>query len=274
MAFDQKMVQAIQKQRHEADMKALADKVRTLVESADGRFLRFLDAAAKAGLVVQPRWKLDKDVTTAPIHTFHLESLRFATGKKKPVALDGLDWTWLFGHLDYPHEAKERLLDMARADAVAWVQAQKASPPSAGQTRVSDALEFLFGQPFPTVRPAWLTMPGYVHPSELDGYCESLGLAFEFQGNQHYEAVQRYQMTDEALLQRQYNDAWKRLAVFKSKVYLVEVLDNELPDDKSVQAMAAVLLHKLNSNGTGRKFLANVNTPQGVALLATMGFKA
>lgn len=274
MAFTHKTLrQLAAKKQEEQIAQGLKTKVHNAVHSAGGRFLRFLDAAAKDGLVIQPRWKLDKDSTIAPIHTFHLEPLRFVTANGA-IALDGVDWPWLLTHLDYPHEAKERLLDLARADALAWVNRQAPSKASAGEQRVSDALQWLFGQPFPKARPAWLTMPGYVHPCELDGYCEPLGLAFEFQGDQHYEAVERYKMNDDALLQRQRTDAWKRLAVHDRQVYLVEVSHSDLPKDKSVQAMAEVLVKALNGNGTGRKFLARLATPEAIALRDALTIKA
>lgn len=251
------------------DLKGKVDKA---VAAAQGRFVRFLDAAQRDGLTVQPRWRLDKDSTIAPIHTFHLEPLRFATDKA-PIALEGVDWQWLLCRLDYPHEAKERLLELARVEAQAWVQKQPLGKSGAGEKRVTDALQWLFGQPFPKARPAWLTMPGYVHPCEFDGFCEPLKLAFEFQGDQHYEAVERYKMDSDSLLQRQRTDAWKRLAVHEHQVYLVEVAHNELPTDKSVQAMAEVLLRKLNANGTARKFLSKVASPEAIALRDSLGFK-
>ena len=54
-----------------------------------------------------------------------------------------------------------------------------------GERLVRVALEHLVGQSFPKSRPAWLKSFGG-RSMELDGYCESLGLAFEHQGLQHY----------------------------------------------------------------------------------------
>jgi hypothetical protein len=54
-----------------------------------------------------------------------------------------------------------------------------------GERLVRVALEHLAGQSFPKCRPAWLKSSGD-RSMELDGYCESLGLAFEHQGRQHY----------------------------------------------------------------------------------------
>ena len=48
--------------------------------------------------------------------------------------------------------------------------------------------EQLFGRPFPTKRPNWLkSSKGF--NLELDGFCEQLNLAFEYQGEQHFQAV-------------------------------------------------------------------------------------
>jgi len=46
--------------------------------------------------------------------------------------------------------------------------------------------EEIFEQKFPKIRPKWLKSDKY--PLELDGYCENLKLAFEYQGIQHYES--------------------------------------------------------------------------------------
>lgn len=48
--------------------------------------------------------------------------------------------------------------------------------------------EYIFDAPFPSKRSSWLINDtGY--KLELDGYCETLGIAFEHQGKQHYEEV-------------------------------------------------------------------------------------
>jgi hypothetical protein len=47
-------------------------------------------------------------------------------------------------------------------------------------------LEYLFGASFDRIRPKWLLSPKG-HPLELDGYSETLKIAFEHQGIQHYE---------------------------------------------------------------------------------------
>lgn len=48
-----------------------------------------------------------------------------------------------------------------------------------------DLFERMFDRPFKKIRPEWLVIDG--KRLELDGYCESLMLAFEHNGTQHYQ---------------------------------------------------------------------------------------
>ena len=50
-----------------------------------------------------------------------------------------------------------------------------------------EILEEYTGLPFPSIRPDWLKNGVSGHNLELDGFCEDLRLAFEYQGKQHYE---------------------------------------------------------------------------------------
>jgi hypothetical protein len=45
--------------------------------------------------------------------------------------------------------------------------------------------EKIFNRKFPSIRPDFLKNPTTGHNLELDGYCESLKLAFEYDGEQH-----------------------------------------------------------------------------------------
>jgi len=49
--------------------------------------------------------------------------------------------------------------------------------------------ELLLGKPFIKSRPDWLINPETGYRLELDGYCKELGVAYEFQGRQHYQTV-------------------------------------------------------------------------------------
>lgn len=54
-----------------------------------------------------------------------------------------------------------------------------------GQERTRIVFQKQFNQLFPSVRPDWLKNPKTGRNLELDGYCEELKLAFEYQGRQH-----------------------------------------------------------------------------------------
>lgn len=54
-----------------------------------------------------------------------------------------------------------------------------------GQERVRIIFQTQFNKEFPSIRPDWLKNPATGRNLELDGYCEELKLAFEYQGRQH-----------------------------------------------------------------------------------------
>jgi hypothetical protein len=86
-----------------------------------------------------------------------------------------------------------------------------------GEVYVRAILEETFGKPFPSVQPDWL-MGEKGRALELDGYCEELALAFEYQGPHHGSdpAVQR-------------NDRLKRQVCMRLGITLVEVAATNKP---------------------------------------------
>lgn len=69
--------------------------------------------------------------------------------------------------------------------------------------------EALTGQGFPKGRPDWLRSP-QGSQMELDGYCETLDLAFEYHGLQHYQEIKYYGKGGKSRLShRKVMDAWK-----------------------------------------------------------------
>ena len=62
---------------------------------------------------------------------------------------------------------------------------------SMGEEITRKIFEYLFDKPFPKKRPKWLIGPKGGR-MELDGYNEELGIAFEYQGQQHYKHVSRF----------------------------------------------------------------------------------
>ena len=81
---------------------------------------------------------------------------------------------------------------------------------SGGETLCREWLERHYGARFPKVRPPWL-LHASVHGRrlELDGYNEALGIAFEYQGGQHYTFTRLYHKTLARFEEMRKNDANK-----------------------------------------------------------------
>lgn len=58
---------------------------------------------------------------------------------------------------------------------------------SRGERICCQTMENIYGVPFVTVRPKWLTNPETGYPMELDCYNDELKLAVEYNGEQHYK---------------------------------------------------------------------------------------
>lgn len=88
---------------------------------------------------------------------------------------------------------------------------------------VRHTLEVLFGMPFKKGRPNWLRNPRSGRLMELDGLNSELGLAFEYQGPQHFKIVKPFKMEKEHLDQARYRDKIKKELCLKYGIALLEV---------------------------------------------------
>jgi len=89
--------------------------------------------------------------------------------------------------------------------------------------RICRALfEYTTGVLFPKRRPTWLKNESG-NWMELDGYAESLGLAFEYHGQQHYEQSTFFHRDEAAFRQRIRDDTMKRTLCKENGVTLIEV---------------------------------------------------
>jgi hypothetical protein len=96
------------------------------------------------------------------------------------------------------------------------------SPASRAETSCRRELETLTGEKFPTMYPSWLD------GLELDGYCEKLGLAFEYQGPQHTKYDKKYDKRYEDYYERVLNDEKKIRLCLENSVYLI-IVDYIIP---------------------------------------------
>ena len=95
---------------------------------------------------------------------------------------------------------------------------------SSGERFCKYTFEKLFGYEFNTIRPEFLRyFEGNNRKLELDGYCQELNFAFEYQGRQHYQIVDKFKMTKEILKQQQERDEIKRKKCKEHKTKLIEV---------------------------------------------------
>ncbi|MCG3212576.1 MAG: hypothetical protein FOGNACKC_06246 [Anaerolineae bacterium] len=108
-----------------------------------------------------------------------------------------------------------------------YLQTFTVEPIKPALTKISEAqvrsyFENLLGHSFPTVKPDWLKSPTTKARLELDGYCEGLRLAFEYQGEYHYFYVPKHSdgKTPE---QVQRTDAYKQRVCQKRGVDLIQV---------------------------------------------------
>jgi len=69
---------------------------------------------------------------------------------------------------------------------------------ASGEDYCRKFFEEKYKKEFPKRRPKWLINENG-NRLELDGYCEELNLAFEYNGRQHYEIVSKFKMTKEDL---------------------------------------------------------------------------
>lgn len=80
--------------------------------------------------------------------------------------------------------------------------------------------ECLFQNNFPKVRPKWLVNTSG-NRMELDGYCRTIGVAFEHNGLQHYKPT--YMGDTRQLIKRKQLDKEKRAICEKMGVFLIEI---------------------------------------------------
>ena len=83
-------------------------------------------------------------------------------------------------------------------------------------------IQNIYNKLFPKGRHSFLINPETGYKLELDGYNEELKIAFEYQGLQHYEAVE-YFGGEESMLAQQKRDNLKKELCEKNNIILIEI---------------------------------------------------
>jgi hypothetical protein len=94
---------------------------------------------------------------------------------------------------------------------------------SKGEAICCLTLEKIYNKPFIKVRPNWLKNPETGRNLELDGYNEELGIAFEYNGIQHYVWPNFTGMTREQFINQARRDTFKLDLCDKLGIYLITI---------------------------------------------------
>lgn len=122
------------------------------------------------------------------------------------------------------------------------------------------AFEVLLGVPFEKVRPPWLVNPNSRRRLELDGYNETLNVAFEHQGEQHSRVVLAFKMTAERLRRQQERDRIKREVCAKRGIRLICV-PHDVPAADLLKWVHGMLLN-FNDLGARLRSWQDVQLPE------------
>ena len=115
-----------------------------------------------------------------------------------------------------------------------------------GERVCREFFEQKFGINFPKSYPAWL-FNSRGNQMELDGYCESLGLAFEHHGIQHYKQVDFFHKSVEDFRLRQTDDEMRRRLCIENGVHLLEI--PEIPTQIMIEELEPFIINECNKCG-------------------------
>lgn len=105
-------------------------------------------------------------------------------------------------------------------------------------------MEFLTGYKFAKVRPEWI-VNGETNKLELDGFCEELNIAFEYNGSQHYKFEPHFHKTVDDFNKQVEHDRIKSEACIQKGVSLISIPYTLWNKEK----INSFVLHELNKCG-------------------------
>lgn len=102
---------------------------------------------------------------------------------------------------------------------------------SIGETECRRVLENIYGVPFKRIRPAWLINHLTGRRMELDGYNEGLKIAFEYNGEQHYNSNHRFNKSQADFVAQVERDNLKVDICDQLGIYLITIPYNVKKED-------------------------------------------
>lgn len=112
-------------------------------------------------------------------------------------------------------------------------------------------LESELGYKFPSIRPDFLKNPKTNRNLELDGYCQELRLAFEYQGKQHYEFTPNFQSSVTEFCDQVGRDGTKQLLCAKFGIRLIIV--PPLTDKSEIEKFLRIHIKTVEKNPRQQK---------------------
>lgn len=92
------------------------------------------------------------------------------------------------------------------------------------ENRVRLFFEIVFGKSFPSVRPEWNINPWTNKNLELDGYCKEINIAFEYDGEHHYQINSLDKNSKKRdFIYQQFKDEQKKKNCLKNNVQLINI---------------------------------------------------
>jgi len=100
---------------------------------------------------------------------------------------------------------------------------RRSAAESRGERICREFMERHYGRPFKRIRPDFLRNPLTDRNLELDGYNQELGIAFEYNGVQHYRYPNYFHTSEEQFWQQFRRDNYKRDACQEAGIYLINI---------------------------------------------------
>lgn len=114
--------------------------------------------------------------------------------------------------------------DISLQEALKDASKEKKVPAeSRGEAICRQVLEDIYKRKFPSTRPDFLKNPETGYNLELDGYCEELQIAFEYNGVQHYVFPNFAHRSEDDFRKQVRRDQYKIEACNSSGIYLISV---------------------------------------------------